>query len=561
PVPFKTRDELSLYTKLLAPRNVTVEQFLTKAPEPPSSLLIKNAITQLKAMDAMDEFQDLTVLGHHLSDFPIEPRLVKMVLSSVMLKCLDPVLTIVCSLAHREPFLMPSQSSQGHAAWACRRKFAANTYSDHMVLLRAFQAWQKAYAEGWEQAFCERNYLSQGTMEMIVWMRAELLGQLRASGFVRAHGPGDIRDLNVNSDNWAVVKATLVAGLYPNVAHVNRLAMTLNTSSKQCLRFHQASVLSLPLTTKVIAEKNQQAVAALPTDWIVFDEMSHQHCQACLRCCSAVSTITIALFAGPARLPKNTMNELQSFPCKRYSLAVVLIVFVSCVPTTPSSSSCPLTAHLLYGHHMLYKHPKRLVCFFKIDTYVYITPPTLFSYPQSAAVPPTLKSKPTDTNPAPTRDTCKPSLSQKLPSAVPGIDSLASNTTTTTTNSQQSSRMCIAPDMVLPSSSSSKLQAPLGLAQMPGTPRYFLMKCWNHKFLELSKLKGIWSTSASIEHQLSKAFRQASHVFLIFTIQGSGNFQVVCDLPCKILQNQTQMRWPKRKACFIRTTCNNNAVV
>uniref|UniRef100_A0A8C4R1B1 RNA helicase n=1 Tax=Eptatretus burgeri TaxID=7764 RepID=A0A8C4R1B1_EPTBU len=638
--------ELSLYTKLLAPKNVTVEQFLTKAPEPPSLLLIKNALTLLKAMDAMDEFQDLTVLGHHLSDLPIEPRFGKMVLYSVVLKCLDPVLTIACSMAHREPFLMPSQSSQRHTAWACRHNFAASTCSDHMVLLRAFQAWQKANADGCERAFCEHNYLSQGTMEMIVGMRTQLLGQLRASGFVRARGGGDIKDLNVNSENWAVVKAALVAGLYPNVAHVNRQARTLNSSWKQGLRFHQGSVLFLPQTTKVTAGKNQEAVAALPTDWIVFDEMSHQHCQACVRCCSAVSPITIALFAGPARLPRNTMNGLQSVPCsivldessdsgedeampkdeailhltdwlqlhmesKEASVLLQLrmkwnVLFLRRMhsPTKPWSTADEDTMRAVVN--ALTKHekamgltqpigigqrPRPAVCevlpahgrsararkaqvevpdmssterfsgskqkvtdrsgvwWRKADEQRLAPLPASIPdqggkwtspvnpsstsinkasaiYPQSAAVPPICKYKLAYINAAPPPDNCKPPLSQELPLAVPEMDSFASKTTTPmTTNSRQSSTMCIAPDMVLPSSSSSKLQPPPGIAHMPGTPRYFLMKCSNHKYLEVSKLKGIWSTSASTVRHLSKAFRQASCVFLIFTVQGSGNFQ------------------------------------
>ena len=54
------------------------------------------------------------------------------------------------------------------------------------------------------------------------FLRAQLLGQLRASGFVRARGGGDIRDLNTNSENWAVVKAALCAGAYPNVVRIDR---------------------------------------------------------------------------------------------------------------------------------------------------------------------------------------------------------------------------------------------------------------------------------------------------------------------------------------------------
>ena len=35
-------------------------------------------------------------------------------------------------------------------------------------------------------------------------------------------GAGDIRDLNRNSENWAVVKAALVAGAYPTLARYDR---------------------------------------------------------------------------------------------------------------------------------------------------------------------------------------------------------------------------------------------------------------------------------------------------------------------------------------------------
>ena len=55
-------------------------------------------------------------------------------------------------------------------------------------------------------------------MESIFYGRSLILGHLRASGFVRAKGPGDIKDLNVNTENWAIIKAALTAGLYPNVA-------------------------------------------------------------------------------------------------------------------------------------------------------------------------------------------------------------------------------------------------------------------------------------------------------------------------------------------------------
>lgn len=235
--------ELCLHTKLLAPVNCAVADFLMKAPEPPPALIVRNAVQMLKTIDAMDAWEDLTELGYHLADLPVEPHLGKMVLCAVVLKCLDPILTIACTLAYRDPFVLPTQASQKRAAMLCRKRFTAGTFSDHMALLRAFQAWQKARSDGWERAFCEKNFLSQATMEIIIGMRTQLLGQLRASGFVRARGGGDIRDVNTNSENWAVVKAALVAGMYPNLVHVDRenVVLTGPKREKSALSSHFSS--------------------------------------------------------------------------------------------------------------------------------------------------------------------------------------------------------------------------------------------------------------------------------------------------------------------------------
>lgn len=52
-------------------------------------------------MDALDGWEDVTELGHHLLDLPLPPRLAKMVITATVLKCLDPVLTIAACLAYK----------------------------------------------------------------------------------------------------------------------------------------------------------------------------------------------------------------------------------------------------------------------------------------------------------------------------------------------------------------------------------------------------------------------------------------------------------------------------
>ena len=48
-----------------------------------------------------------------------------MILYGVVLKCLDPILTIACSLAHGHPFINPSQAFKKQKASESKLKFSA----------------------------------------------------------------------------------------------------------------------------------------------------------------------------------------------------------------------------------------------------------------------------------------------------------------------------------------------------------------------------------------------------------------------------------------------------
>lgn len=71
--------------------------------------------------------------------------------------------------------------------------------------------------------------MDSGRLELVTAYRAEVLSCLRALGLVKNRGNGDIRDVNSNSENWAVVKAALTGGLYPNLARVDRDHNVLRT--------------------------------------------------------------------------------------------------------------------------------------------------------------------------------------------------------------------------------------------------------------------------------------------------------------------------------------------
>ncbi|XP_043915095.1 3'-5' RNA helicase YTHDC2 [Protopterus annectens] len=587
--------ELCLHTKLLSPSNCTIADFLAKAPEPPPALIVRNAVQTLKTIDAMDAWEDLTELGCHLADLPVEPHLGKMVLCAVVLKCLDPILTIACTLAYRDPFVLPAQASQKRAAMLCRKRFTAGTFSDHMALLRAFQAWQKARSDGWERAFCEKNFLSQATLEIIIGMRTQLLGQLRASGFVRARGDGDIRDVNTNSENWAVVKAALVAGMYPNVIHVDRHNVMLVGSKEKKVRIHPTSVLSQPQYKKIPPANGQAAaVQALPTDWIIYDEMTRAHRISSIRCCSAVTPVTVALFSGPARLPSSALQEPSSLRVdgtpnessdsemedqSTANLAVLKLDEWLNFKLDPEVSA--LLLQLRQKWHSLFlrriKAPSK--SWSQADEATLWAVITVMSTEEQAAglqqpsgigqrpkpmaseeLPMTsswkLNNSRKSSSEAEFSDDCSSMERTSVKSPSPAYhqqpqllrykersilhpkrstDDRSDQSSVKSTDSSNYPSPCASPS--LPSSGKGS-KSPSPRPNMP--VRYFIMKSSNLRNLEISQQKSIWSTTPSNERKLNRAFTESSVVYLIFSVQGSGHFQGFARMSSEIGRERSQ---------------------
>ncbi|XP_042579270.1 LOW QUALITY PROTEIN: 3'-5' RNA helicase YTHDC2-like [Cyprinus carpio] len=540
--------ELCLHTKLLAPITCPIAEFLSKAPEPPHLHTVKHAVQMLKTIDAMDPWENLTELGYHLADLPVEPHLGKMVLCAVVLKCLDPILTIACTLAHRDPFVLPAQAAQKRAAMLCRKRFTANTFSDHMALLRAFQAWQKARSDGWEgRAFCEKNFLSQATMEIIVGMRTQLLGQLRATGFVRARGGGDIRDVNQNSENWAVVKAALVAGMYPNLIHVERDSLSLMGSREKKVRLHPTSVLSQPQYKKIPPANGQAAaVDSLPTDWLIYDEMTRAHRIASVRCCSVVTPLTVAIFAGSAKLPSSALQE----PAVHRGADGENDSSDSEVEDRSSSRLAHIsiddwlhfklhreTAEQVFGLRQRWqslflrriRSPSKS-CSQLDEATIRSLVSVLLAEEQSAGLQqPTgigQRPRPMTSDDPPQTPAGRSAAEQERSS--PDRPRLASQLKNHRALHSKHLGDESGPEKSTegPSSPSSGTRCSSPSTHAPrSSVRYFIMKSSNMRNIDLSQQRGIWSTTPSNEHKLTRAFVESSAVFLIFSVQGSGHFQ------------------------------------
>lgn len=81
--------------------------------------------------------------------------------------------------------------------------------------------------------------------------------------------------------------------------------------------------------------------------------------------------------------------------------------------------------------------------------------------------------------------------------------------------------------------------------------RYFIMKSSNLQNIDISQQKGIWSTTPSNERKLNGAFWESSVVYLIFSVQGSGCFQVSPNLKLNISSDWCFRRVQQMAVCSV----------
>ena len=136
---------------------------------PPTETLIL-ALEQLHSLSALDEEGLLTRLGRRMAEFPLEPRLCKMLIMSVNLGCSDEILTIVSMLSVQNVFYRPKDKQ----ALADTKKAKFNQpEGDHLTLLAVYNSWKN---NKFSNAWCYENFVQIRSLKRAQDVRKQLLG-------------------------------------------------------------------------------------------------------------------------------------------------------------------------------------------------------------------------------------------------------------------------------------------------------------------------------------------------------------------------------------------------
>ena len=107
--------------------------------DPPAPETLMRALEELNYLGAISDEGELTKVGAMMSEFPLDPMLAKVVISSESFKCVNEAITIVAMLNAPNVFLRPKdQQSEADAAKA---RFSHED-GDHLTLLNLFNAFK-----------------------------------------------------------------------------------------------------------------------------------------------------------------------------------------------------------------------------------------------------------------------------------------------------------------------------------------------------------------------------------------------------------------------------------
>ncbi|CAK4652169.1 unnamed protein product [Aphanomyces euteiches] len=170
--------------------------------DPPPLPALVSAMETLYALGALDEEGLLTRLGKKMAEFPMDPQMGKVLLTSVVLGCAEEVLTILSMLSVENVFFRPKDKQA--AADSKKAKFN-QPEGDQLTLLAVYDAWKNSkFSNPW----CYENYIQARAIRRAQDVRKQLLSILdRFKMEVASAGK-----------NYNKIRRAIVSGYFANTA-------------------------------------------------------------------------------------------------------------------------------------------------------------------------------------------------------------------------------------------------------------------------------------------------------------------------------------------------------
>ncbi|XP_035994132.1 ATP-dependent RNA helicase DHX30 isoform X1 [Fundulus heteroclitus] len=285
-------ESLVLQAKIHSP-NCKAVDFLSQVLDSPEPQAVRDAVQILQDIGVLDKTETLTPLGERVACMSCDPRLGKVLVLSAMFRCVLPMLSVAACLT-RDPF---HNSLQNRAlVHKAKEKLSGSSHSDYLVFSRAVLGWRKVQHEGDREDrddYLDRYTLSKGSLRFINGLISQFSDNLQEAGLV-SRGSECQRQTslyNEHSNQDELLKAVLLAGLYPNLIQVKKGVITKGG------RFRPNNIALRTLSGPVLLHRSSvnRGKENLPSRWLTFFGAVKSNGNVFIRDSSAVHPLALLL--------------------------------------------------------------------------------------------------------------------------------------------------------------------------------------------------------------------------------------------------------------------------
>ncbi|KAJ6005841.1 Pre-mRNA splicing factor RNA helicase (Prp43) [Penicillium sp. IBT 35674x] len=236
--------------------------------DPPAPETLMRALEELNYLACLDDEGDLTQLGRLASEFPLDPALAVMLISSPEFYCSNEMLSIVSLLSVPQVFVRPA--SQRKRADEMKDLFA-HPDGDHLTMLNVYHAFKGADAQANVKQWCHDHFLSLRSLQSADNVRKQLLRIMEREELEMISTPFDDKKYYEN------IRRALCAGFFMQVAKKEPQGKNVYSTIKdnQNVLLHPSTVLAhdaewVLYHEFVLTTKNYiRTVTAVKPEWLL----------------------------------------------------------------------------------------------------------------------------------------------------------------------------------------------------------------------------------------------------------------------------------------------------
>lgn len=175
--------------------------------DPPAPETMMRALEELNYLACLNDDGDLTSLGRAASDFPLDPALAVMLISSPEFYCSNEILSLVALLSVPSVFTRPNTARKQADEM---RKLFSHEDGDHCTLLNVYHAYKNNVDD--PKDFCYQYFLSHRALMSADNVRNQL------QRIMERHDIDLVSTPQEDSKYWPNIRRSLVSGFFMQVA-------------------------------------------------------------------------------------------------------------------------------------------------------------------------------------------------------------------------------------------------------------------------------------------------------------------------------------------------------